>query len=115
MARFTEVHSVSPPSPQSHCMTGTSEHVLSLLIMDDSPRLEILRLEEVRDRNRLGFWGPRLDWLCCSLLTLSALWATLLLHLLLVLVSLHSFLLELLNVLLHRQATPFGFCPHLSL
>lgn len=85
--------------------------------MNDGPRLQLLRLEEVRNRYRSRIRRPWLDGLRLSRPSLLCLLlsAALLLHPHLRLVLLHGLLFELLNVLGDGQAALFRFGGELAL
>lgn len=97
---------------------GTSKHVLSLPVQYTSSRLQILRFQPLRQRQRPRIrraWCnrnllPLLSlhlrlplWLCSLVLSL------LLRHLLLALVVFESLLFEFVDVLVKRQASFIGF------
>ena len=97
---------------------GTSKHILPLPIQYASSRLQILRFQPLRQRQRPGVWRAGCDRYLLPLLPLHLrlpLWlrglvlSLLLRHLLLALVVFDSLLFELVDVLVKGQAGFVGF------
>lgn len=98
IARLTIIYLLIAYSHDKKWSHPTSEHVLSLFVVHDGSRLQVLRLEPIRKSNGFGLGWAGLDGLLLLLLLRTLLGLHLRLHLHLLLS--HGLLSHSLNIFL---------------